>query len=53
MMLRGLGIRKLLLVPLLEELVWWWSLQSVSSLPVKILENSEGRVLKGQMDFLY
>lgn len=50
MMLRGLSIRKLLLVPLLEELVWW-SLPSVSSLPVKILENSEGRVLKGQIDF--
>lgn len=51
-MLRGLSISKLLLVPLLEELVWW-PLQSMSSLPVKILENSKGRVLKGQMDFLY
>lgn len=36
MMLRGLGISKLLLVPLLEELVWWLLL-NVSSLPVKIL----------------
>lgn len=37
MMLRGLSISELLLVPLLEELVWW-PLHSVSSLPVKILE---------------